>query len=41
MDTSPGVQVHGGMGSIEETGCAQYYRDAKTLTIYEGSPENL
>jgi len=31
------VQVHGGMGFIEETGCAQYYRDATTLTIYEGT----
>jgi alkylation response protein AidB-like acyl-CoA dehydrogenase len=35
--TSMGVQVHGGMGFIEETGCAQYYRDAKILTIYEGT----
>ena len=35
--TSLGVQVHGGMGFIEETGCAQYYRDAKILTIYEGT----
>jgi len=35
--TSLGVQVHGGMGYIEETGCAQYYRDAKILTIYEGT----
>ena len=35
--TSLGVQVHGGMGYIEETGCAQYYRDAKVLTIYEGT----
>jgi 3-(methylthio)propanoyl-CoA dehydrogenase len=32
-----GVQVHGGMGYIEETGAAQYYRDAKILTIYEGT----
>ena len=32
-----GVQVHGGMGFIEETGAAQYYRDAKILTIYEGT----
>jgi len=31
------VQVHGGMGFIEETGVAQYYRDAKILTIYEGT----
>jgi hypothetical protein len=35
--TSTGVQVHGGMGFIEETGAAQYYRDAKILTIYEGT----
>ena len=35
--TSLGIQVHGGMGYIEETGCAQYYRDAKILTIYEGT----
>jgi len=35
--TSLGVQVHGGMGFIEETGCAQYYRDARILTIYEGT----
>ncbi len=35
--TSLGVQVHGGMGYIEETGAAQYYRDAKILTIYEGT----
>ncbi len=35
--TSIGVQVHGGMGFIEETGAAQYYRDAKILTIYEGT----
>jgi alkylation response protein AidB-like acyl-CoA dehydrogenase len=34
---SLGVQVHGGMGFIEETGAAQYYRDAKILTIYEGT----
>ena len=34
---SLGVQIHGGMGFIEETGCAQYYRDAKILTIYEGT----
>jgi alkylation response protein AidB-like acyl-CoA dehydrogenase len=32
-----GVQVHGGMGFIEETGAAQHYRDAKILTIYEGT----
>ena len=35
--TSLGIQVHGGMGFIEETGAAQYYRDAKILTIYEGT----
>jgi len=35
--TSLGVQVHGGMGFIEETGAAQYYRDAKIWTIYEGT----
>ncbi|MES2040861.1 MAG: acyl-CoA dehydrogenase [Pseudomonadota bacterium] len=35
--TSTGVQVHGGMGFIEETGAAQHYRDAKILTIYEGT----
>jgi 3-(methylthio)propanoyl-CoA dehydrogenase len=35
--TSMAVQVHGGMGFIEETGVAQYYRDAKILTIYEGT----
>jgi hypothetical protein len=35
--TSLGVQVHGGMGFIEETGAAQFYRDAKILTIYEGT----
>jgi 3-(methylthio)propanoyl-CoA dehydrogenase len=35
--TSLGVQVHGGMGFIEETGAAQYYRDARILTIYEGT----
>ena len=35
--TSMGVQVHGGMGFIEETGAAQYYRDARILTIYEGT----
>ena len=32
-----GVQVHGGMGFIEETGAAQYLRDARILTIYEGT----
>src|SRR5437773_4303138 len=35
--TSLGVQVHGGMGFIEETGAAQYLRDARILTIYEGT----
>jgi hypothetical protein len=34
---SLGIQVHGGMGFIEETGAAQYYRDARILTIYEGT----
>ncbi|WP_194723176.1 acyl-CoA dehydrogenase [Noviherbaspirillum malthae] len=34
---SSGVQVHGGMGFIEETGAAQYYRDARILPIYEGT----
>ena len=35
--TSHGIQVHGGMGFIEETGIAQHYRDARILTIYEGT----
>jgi alkylation response protein AidB-like acyl-CoA dehydrogenase len=35
--SSLGVQVHGGMGFIEETGAAQFYRDARILTIYEGT----
>lgn len=35
--TYDGVQVHGGMGFIEETGAAQYYRDARIVTIYEGT----
>ena len=35
--TSLGVQVHGGMGFVEETGVAQYMRDARILTIYEGT----
>jgi alkylation response protein AidB-like acyl-CoA dehydrogenase len=35
--TSLGVQVHGGMGYIEETGAAQFFRDARILTIYEGT----
>ncbi len=34
---SLGVQVHGGMGFVEETGAAQYLRDAKILSIYEGT----
>ena len=34
---SIGVQVHGGMGFIEETGAAQYLRDARITTIYEGT----
>lgn len=35
--TSLGVQVHGGMGFIEETGIAQHFRDARILPIYEGT----
>jgi hypothetical protein len=35
--TSLGIQVYGGMGYIEETGAAQHYRDARILTIYEGT----
>jgi 3-(methylthio)propanoyl-CoA dehydrogenase len=35
--TSLGVQVHGGMGYIEETGAAQHFRDARITTIYEGT----
>ncbi|WP_293265141.1 acyl-CoA dehydrogenase [Neptunomonas sp.] len=35
--TSLGVQVHGGMGFIEETGAAQHFRDARILPIYEGT----
>ena len=34
---SIGVQIHGGMGFVEETGAAQYYRDARILPIYEGT----
>lgn len=34
---SLGVQIHGGMGFIEETGAAQYYRDARIAPIYEGT----
>ena len=32
-----GVQIHGGMGYIEETGAAQHFRDARIITIYEGT----
>ena len=35
--TSHGLQIHGGMGFIEETGAAQHYRDARILAIYEGT----
>ncbi len=35
--TSLGIQIHGGMGFIEDTGAAQYYRDARILPIYEGT----
>lgn len=35
--TSLAIQVHGGMGYIEETGVAQHFRDARILTIYEGT----
>ena len=35
--TSLGIQVHGGMGYIEETGAAQHYRDARITSIYEGT----
>jgi len=35
--TGLGLQVHGGMGFIEETGAAQHYRDARITTIYEGT----
>jgi hypothetical protein len=35
--TSLGLQVHGGMGFIEETGAAQHFRDARITTIYEGT----
>ena len=35
--SSLGVQVHGGMGYIEETGAAQHFRDARIAAIYEGT----
>lgn len=35
--TSEAIQVHGGMGFIEETGAAQHYRDARIMPIYEGT----
>jgi len=35
--TSIGIQIHGGMGFVEETGVAQYYRDARITSIYEGT----
>ncbi len=35
--TSLGVQIHGGMGFIEETGAAQHWRDSRITTIYEGT----
>ena len=35
--TSIGLQIHGGMGYIEETGAAQHFRDARITTIYEGT----
>jgi alkylation response protein AidB-like acyl-CoA dehydrogenase len=35
--TSNGIQVHGGMGYVEETGVAQFYRDARIAPIYEGT----
>jgi hypothetical protein len=34
---SLGIQVHGGMGYVEETGAAQYFRDARITPIYEGT----
>ena len=35
--TSIGIQVHGGMGFVEETGAAQYFRDVRITSIYEGT----
>jgi alkylation response protein AidB-like acyl-CoA dehydrogenase len=35
--TSYGIQIHGGMGFVEETGSAQFFRDARITTIYEGT----
>jgi alkylation response protein AidB-like acyl-CoA dehydrogenase len=35
--TSLGIQIHGGMGYVEETGSAQHFRDARITTIYEGT----
>jgi alkylation response protein AidB-like acyl-CoA dehydrogenase len=35
--TSLGIQIHGGMGYVEETGSAQFFRDARITTIYEGT----
>jgi hypothetical protein len=35
--TSYGIQIHGGMGFVEETGSAQFYRDARITSIYEGT----
>ena len=35
--SSTGVQIHGGMGYVEETGAAQHFRDARITTIYEGT----
>lgn len=35
--TSDGIQIHGGMGFIEETGASQHYRDARIMPIYEGT----